>query len=433
MRLAIICLAGTILSGCKKEENDISSWMSNYYKNPIPGQVKEKLIAIDKSEMLKKYPSASQPIQGFLTQFLVDNPSLLVYISNLLKDMTPTTKYAVAKSIWFSKLPQSADVLESLDIRFNGTPPNLDNFTEIQSFDSLYAGYLDFQWGRFFESGTRQPIEMIVHSLEYGKHLGAMERYKKTGSENERQNGIKEAAFKSAVWSLKSNASQHEKIQKYLIEILNAEAAKPEALGFLTMILKELNSQTANIPKDSSYFFSEIEYFSNICNTYRPDFIKMENYEDWVKRIKGNVKILENIKPRTAWINLALGEFYRLGWNLSIGGYSTKAMEALSDTNSTDRLFKCRQKMSLGKFLLNIGIRNNVEGVRILQDVKNNCVDSLPETIWWISYGYLGQGNRDMAISYLQEYLTVVPDDSSAIHNLQMLQKEDVKIKRVKQ
>lgn len=433
MSLTIICLAGTILSGCKKEENDISSWMSNYYKNPIPDQVKEKLISIDKSEMLKKYPSASQPVQGFLTQFLVDNPSQLAEISNLLTDMIPTTKYAVAKSIWFSNLPQSTAVLDSLDIKFHGTPPNLDNFAEIQSFDSLYAGFLDFQWGRFFESGSRQPIEMIVHSLEFGENLGSIERYKQTGSEDERQNGIKEAAFKSAVWSLKSNALKHEKIQKHLVEILNDEAAKPEALGFLTMILKELNSQTADVPKDSSYFFSEIEYFSNICNTYRPDFIKMENYEDWVKRIKGNVKQLKNMKPRKAWMNLALGEFYRLGWNLSIDGYSTEAMEVLSDTNSTDRLFKCRQKMSLGKFLLNIDVRYNGEGVRILQDVKNDCVDSLPEAIWWISYGYLGQGNRDMAISYLQEYLTVVPNDSSAIHNLLMLQKEDVKIKRIKQ
>lgn len=423
--LVFLCFA---ISGCR-EEKEVSAWLSSYYMNPSPEQVAEKLLIVDKSRILKKYPSSSLPFEGFLTQFLIDNPVELEKIAQIIPALSNFTKKTVFNAIWYSNVPHSLNILKAQGTYYNSRPPDIDDFTEVKAFDSLYAGFLDFQWGRFFASGNKKPIELIVRSLEFGEFTGSLERYKLTQSVLDKENGIKEATFNSAMWALKSNALQHTAVKEILFELAADSSLPSICLDYLNLLLDDVKVHIGRITLDSSFYFSEIQHFSSICNTYRPDFKEMEQYAYWVKRIKEDISCIEKAKTRHSWMNLALGELYRMGWNLSIDGFANKAMAALSDTHSSNVLYKCRQKLALGKFFLNIDSRFNRDGIKILNDVKINCEDSLPEVLWWISYGYLGQGNRDLAISYLNEYLTLVPNDSVSIQYLNVLKNDSVKIR----
>ena len=75
---------------------------------------------------------------------------------------------------------------------------------------------LDMLWGTFMASGSYMPILKLIQTLDYVQYAGSLDKFKtSTKTEEDRQKAINEAIYKAAVWSLKSNYTQHELIKEY--------------------------------------------------------------------------------------------------------------------------------------------------------------------------------------------------------------------------
>jgi hypothetical protein len=100
------------------------------------------------------------------------------------------------------------------------SPPDID---KIMINDKFYFGgdLLDFQWGKFFATGEKKPIELIISALQFGKYLGAKDKYKgyKELTNAQKEEIVNAAVFDAALWSLESNCKQHELVKKYCLDI----------------------------------------------------------------------------------------------------------------------------------------------------------------------------------------------------------------------
>lgn len=69
-------------------------------------------------------------------------------------------------------------------------------------------------------------------------------------------------------------------------------------------------------------------------------------------------------------------------------------------------------------------------GTQMILLQRSDTIKTQPDSIliWWISYCYIKLNNKDLAISYIEEYLTYVPDDSTMHFQLEILKKKDGKI-----
>jgi hypothetical protein len=79
-------------------------------------------------------------------------------------------------------------------------------------------------WGTFTASGSYEPILKLIQTLDYEKYQGALDNFKKSKqTEEDRNLALKNAIYNALVWSMKSNARQHELVKAYLVWALNNE------------------------------------------------------------------------------------------------------------------------------------------------------------------------------------------------------------------
>ncbi|MDZ8117589.1 hypothetical protein [Pontiella agarivorans] len=108
---------------------------------------------------------------------------------------------------------------------------------------------LDMLWAEFFATGTVRPLRQIVCSLELIEHTGTLERIQSGELDpNELEvyrEGMLEAVFQAALWSLKSNCIQVPLVKQYCIGLLLSDELPKPAAATLAMLLQSLENPSS--------------------------------------------------------------------------------------------------------------------------------------------------------------------------------------------
>lgn len=109
---------------------------------------------------------------------------------------------------------------------------------------------LDMLWAEFFATGTIKPIRQIAESLSLVKHVGTLEKIK-TGELDSKQpdvyrEGMLEAVFQSALWSLKANCQEVPLVYRYCETILHSGELEQTAKNCLALLIQSISKQPEN-------------------------------------------------------------------------------------------------------------------------------------------------------------------------------------------
>lgn len=108
---------------------------------------------------------------------------------------------------------------------------------------------LDMLWAEFFATGRIAPVEQLATALNLCSLAGTIEKIKAGELDPEHpevaRNGMLEAVFQSALWSLRSNCAQSPLLFQYCTGILDSGKLAKPAEACLAMLLKAIAEETA--------------------------------------------------------------------------------------------------------------------------------------------------------------------------------------------
>lgn len=104
---------------------------------------------------------------------------------------------------------------------------------------------LDMLWAEYFATGRVKPIRQLLEALELVEYVGTLEKIKSGELDKDDPNvfreGMLEAVFQSALWSLRSNCAQSPLVLHYCYGILEGEELEKPAQSCLALLLKSIN------------------------------------------------------------------------------------------------------------------------------------------------------------------------------------------------
>lgn len=207
-----------------KNDEAFSNWISNYYKQPKPEEALAYYLYYAKSE-LSDNESSFWPVFSIFMEIAKNNSFLLPQITDCYVKQDLKTKIYLLYLLRYSGIG-TADFYEQLEGDEKKTylklkdSPDKDFYGEITN-----PTQLDMLWGTFNASGSYEPILKLIQTLDYEKYQGALDNFKKSQqTEEDRNLALKNAIYNSLVWSMKSNARQHELVKAYLVWAIENEA-----------------------------------------------------------------------------------------------------------------------------------------------------------------------------------------------------------------
>jgi hypothetical protein len=218
--------------GGPSENFDPIRWLVNYYRRPEPHLALPALIALSHDPVTRRIPKGQGSLMGFCEQVLADNPWLAPQFKQRFATTTDDDErrllaqvlaYAYRDDAGFAR-----DLPEPAQRAFGDMPRSL---LPIPSTEPMDGGQLDVYWGRFLASGRFQPIRDLVTVVQnYLPYKGQLEEYKNL---KKKPGTVPPAVYKdvvlnAALWSLGSNAYQHELVRNYLLYLLQAKDTPPE-------------------------------------------------------------------------------------------------------------------------------------------------------------------------------------------------------------
>ncbi|MDF7799206.1 hypothetical protein P4C99_07000 [Pontiellaceae bacterium B1224] len=103
---------------------------------------------------------------------------------------------------------------------------------------------LDMLWAEFFATGTIEPIRQIARSLSLVQYVGTLDKIKAGELDPETpevfHDGMLEAVFQSALWSLKSNCQAVPLVYQYCEGILHSGELDAPAENCLALLLQSI-------------------------------------------------------------------------------------------------------------------------------------------------------------------------------------------------
>lgn len=218
-------------------------WLMAYHDKPAPQQ----LLAATKLAA-ENPPAGARPIRdaengtwlGFFEQVLADNPWLLPQVVARLDRAAGRERELLATCLAYAKrndrafhqtLPENAR--EAFMLRRLETWP-------APTMEPLNGAQLDVLWGRFFASGSYEPIRALVAVLGYHPYKDALEEYKQLKEKPARPptQVLKGIVFQAAVWSLRSNIEQDKVVRDYCEGILLREELPETETSWLAGLFK---------------------------------------------------------------------------------------------------------------------------------------------------------------------------------------------------
>jgi len=230
------------------QQMELINWMFYYYQNPEPNKFPEKLIAFSDAGFLDE-EKRQFPFLGFASRVFHDNPDKIMAWGQAIDNLPQNPKKIILLALWLSSTEESKKIFETesykkaiegknyFNFETDKTPPDLDHI------DRMYRGYLDIQWGRFLATGKKEFVRLVIGTLGYGDSFGASKKYSQPLSEDQKIEIIREANFKSALWSLQSNCKMHPLVKQYCSEIYETGDLSANEKKYLGMLLTQVNPE----------------------------------------------------------------------------------------------------------------------------------------------------------------------------------------------
>lgn len=196
---------------------ELTNWMMFYYKKPLPDDFPCWLKSASAEGMLKD-EKRQFPFLGFAATVFAANPDKIPKWMGTIDALPKHDRKTVLIALWLSGTKASRDAISVKSRKKLLRGRNYFNFQtrrEPPSLDEInvcYGRFLDIQWGRFLASGSEKPIKNVISILELAQFIGSRQKYTKPKGEKEKQAVLKEAIFRSAIWSLRSNCQMHPEV-----------------------------------------------------------------------------------------------------------------------------------------------------------------------------------------------------------------------------
>ena len=219
------------------EQAELAKWMTFYYQKPDPNIFPGKLKAFSAAGIFDEEKNQFA-FFGFAGAIFKNNDDKVRIWLKEIDTLPRDHKKIILLALWLSDSQQAKEIFREDKYKeiisgenyyhFNtaASPPDVDK-TMLQDKFYFLGGLLDFQWGKFFATGERKPIELIISALQFGSFWGSKDKYKgnKELTKTQKDEMVNEIIFGAALWSLQSNCRQHELVKKYCLDIYEDENA----------------------------------------------------------------------------------------------------------------------------------------------------------------------------------------------------------------
>ncbi len=180
-------------------------WINDYRHNPEPERLAEAYRAMRDLNLLKDVESAGIYV-GFLAGVIGGNSDKAEKLISDMFPMPPPDQVVVVKAIAYSGLPEWKDLLGKFVERMPARRIVIEKYLYGKlpvlrdlPLDNPIA--VDANWGYYFATGSSEPIQRLVRTLEWSKD----------------KNNVERLTIGSMVkWTLAQNASRDPELLAYL-------------------------------------------------------------------------------------------------------------------------------------------------------------------------------------------------------------------------
>ena len=159
----------------------ILRWINGYRAKPEPAKVPQAARAMSELNLFRDLDTAGVYV-GFLAGVLETNPKKAEELVTKMFPMPPEDQVVIVRAIAYSNLPDWKALLLKFAERMPARQPLIDRFVndKMPSFKQvpLDSGPapLDMLWGKYFATGSYEPVVRMVSILEWSKDANNVDR-----------------------------------------------------------------------------------------------------------------------------------------------------------------------------------------------------------------------------------------------------------------
>jgi len=226
---ALVLFFFFLLAACQKEfsaEKDFRDWLTNYYQNPKPEDIKPAFRYYTHS-FLSHQEHSRIPTAHFFSILLTQNPDVLEELFEVVSkdDREPSRRFFL-RILGYMDKEQSQKVLKKVMEKWQeeNFDPLIQKLLEYPQDRALYFPIrspldIDIHWAIFSATGNPKPIQKIISLLEGSKSEGGKERI----------------LAQAAQWSLTAYSRKHKRIYQ-ITESEMAQRTGTTKLQLLTIL-----------------------------------------------------------------------------------------------------------------------------------------------------------------------------------------------------
>lgn len=228
---------------------DLSNWLTNYYREPDPARAVTALRQYVDPESLAAEKQVS--LLTFLSTVVRDNPFLWPHLKAIYLEAGPEDRKRI---LLLAALTDQQDdaFFSSLGPEFSAYYAEANRVRLPVPSDRPSTGIeIDTLWAEFMATGTIAPVRKLVGTLHLGSYRGTQDKIAAGRLIATPENKVKaslESVYQSALGSLLQNGQNHSLVRQYLGYIYDLEDLDPAVksqLGELLAILKQRTNEDA--------------------------------------------------------------------------------------------------------------------------------------------------------------------------------------------
>jgi hypothetical protein len=164
-----------------RSSEDILRWINGYRTRPNPDKVPQLVKAMSALNLFRDMETAGVYV-GFIAGVLETNPKRAEELVTKMFPMPPEDQVALVRAIAYSDLPTWKDLMLKFAERMPARKALIDRFVQDKQPTlkqvALDAGSapLDTLWGKYFATGSFEPILRMVSILSWAKDPNNVER-----------------------------------------------------------------------------------------------------------------------------------------------------------------------------------------------------------------------------------------------------------------
>jgi hypothetical protein len=450
---AAVANRGTLILTASADETAAASEadITFFYKNPSPRRVFGIIRYLD-TAIQPNGPSGEPAVIGFLAA------AFQRYQGDIDKmipgGLSTTMQWTVATSLRLAG--QDAKARSMADHLREGGSAAPDWARVPSSLDAVAVtgpSEFDLMWGASFASGDPRYCSRILDrfasvanvdgnaddlvSIARSSGTGADMRWiaEKHGSDRARDLILQS----TALWSLDSNARQHEFVRDAVEKYINAHRDEPASKALLALLrsyghhdirkvisLREASPGKPSVTVDMAYLTQILDDLERHAGVYPPHF----EFADDRQRAEHDVSAISTLldpisKTRNPPLQMLLGILHAIGHNLDIQGSAQKATTAFST------LLELTPEDPQANYRYGVFLATTTPGAGIPFLEKAKAL-GVANADYWLGCSYTMIGNKAKALEYLESYTKRVPSDQNAAALLDAVRNDRVEFKEGK-